>query len=53
MNGDVLPTLLVDGYIAGERRPVEKGSRQPPSIPSPTKSGKDLRQTPLAAVAPR
>jgi len=25
MNGDVLPTLLVDGYVAGVWRPVEGG----------------------------
>ncbi|MHC8562357.1 DNA glycosylase AlkZ-like family protein [Streptomyces albidoflavus] len=43
-NGDVLPTLLVDGEVAGVWRPAggEDGgaaSRPPPSTPSPPPPG--------------
>ncbi|MET9886176.1 crosslink repair DNA glycosylase YcaQ family protein [Streptomyces sp. NPDC006430] len=33
VNGDVLPTLLVDGYVAACGVPSRVESRPPPSIP--------------------
>nr|BFE83739.1 winged helix DNA-binding domain-containing protein [Planobispora longispora] len=42
-NGDVLPTLLVDGYVAGVWRPVEEASRRRPSTGWTRRRGRDSR----------
>ena len=42
-NGDVLPTLLVDGYVCGVWRPVEAGiEAATSSIRCPTRAWHDL-----------
>lgn len=44
VNGDVLPTLLVDGYVAGVWRPVDGGIEAGAFHPCPTTSGRDWPQ---------
>ena len=46
-NGDVLPSLLVDGHVAGVGDPSRAASRRPRSGHCPTMHGADSRGRPL------
>jgi winged helix DNA-binding protein len=45
-NGDVLPTLLVDGHVAGCGARSKAASKPPPSTGSPTRPGPPWRPRP-------
>jgi hypothetical protein len=51
MNGDVLPTLLVDGYVAGVWRPVPDGIEATAFHPLTVSAWKGLT-TEAAALVP-
>ena len=50
-NGDVLPTLLVDGYVAGAWRPVEDGIEATAFHPLPGETWDELEAEARALVA--
>jgi hypothetical protein len=50
-NGDVLPTLLVDGYVAGVWRPVEAGIEATAFHPRPGEAWNALAEEAAALVA--
>ncbi|MGH9173165.1 MAG: winged helix DNA-binding domain-containing protein, partial [Vicinamibacterales bacterium] len=51
MNGDVLPTLLVDGYVAGVWRPVDQGVEATAFHPLPPEVWEALAEEAQALVA--